>query len=68
MDQIQYVQDSQGRKTAVLIPIELWDQWRGDEGQALHKDSFSIKKYRGILKGAEIRGREEETRMRDEWD
>ena len=65
---IQYVLDANGNKTAVLIPIELWNQWNEKKKPAEQTTSFSMKKYRGILKGKGISGREEQTIMRDEWD
>lgn len=66
-DAIQYVLDAKGNKTAVLIPIELWNQRRELTKPAEQEQVFSPKKYRGILKGKAISGREEETKMRDEW-
>lgn len=66
-DAIQYVLDAKGNKTAVLIPIELWNQWKEGPNPAEQEPVFSPKKYRGILKGKGISGREEETKMRDEW-
>jgi len=67
-DAMRYVLDAKGNKTAVLIPIELWNQWREKEKPGTQTTSFSPKKYRGILKGKGIGEREEETKMRDEWD
>lgn len=66
-DAIQYVLDAKGNKTAVLIPIELWNQSKEGAKPAEQTPVFSPKKYRGILKGKAISGREEETKMRDEW-
>lgn len=67
-DAIRYVLDANGNKTAILIPIELWNQWKEERKSAEQVTLFSPKKYRGILKGKAISGREEETKMRDEWD
>lgn len=67
-DAIQYVLDVNGNKTAVLIPIELWNQWNSKKKPAEKTSSFSIKKYRGILKGKGIKGRDIQEKMRDEWD
>ena len=67
-DKIQYVLDAQGNKTAVLIPINLWDQWGGVKKTDSEKHPHPIKKYRGILKGKGYSGKEEENNMRDEWD
>lgn len=67
-DAIRYVLDSKGNKTAVLIPIGLWNQWKGEKKPDDPGSSFSPKKYRGILKGIGVSGREEEKNLRDEWD
>lgn len=64
---IQYVLDANGNKTAVLIPIDLWNQWKGERKPDNQIPPFSPKKYRGVLKGKNISGRDEETKMRDEW-
>ena len=65
---IRYVLDAKGNKTAVFIPIELWDTWKKEIRDTNLKSAFSLKKYRGILKGKDVNGRNEETKMRDEWD
>ncbi len=66
-DSIKYVLDANGKKTAVIIPIELWNRLKEDKITMKSDTSFSVKKYRGILKGKGINGRAEEIRMRDEW-
>jgi hypothetical protein len=66
-DAVQYVLDAKGNKTAVLIPIELWNQRKEWTNPFEQEPVFSPKKYRGILKGKAFSGREEETTMRDEW-
>ncbi|MCA1914882.1 hypothetical protein [Methanospirillum hungatei] len=67
-DGIQYVLDASGKKTAVIVPIELWDKLKEEKITAEQESPFSVKKYRGILKGKGISGRDEEIKMRDEWD
>lgn len=66
-DKIQYVLDARGNKTAVLIPIEIWNQWSNEDNRENNRQSVSIKQYRGIIKGKGYSGREEEDKMRDEW-
>jgi len=44
------------------------DSFKNVETICLQDDSIPIKKYRGILKGKGINGRDEEKKMRDEWD
>ncbi len=66
-EKIPYLLDAQGNKIAVLIPIEIRNQWNREDNSDGKRQSVPIKKYQGILKGKGFRGREEENKMRDEW-
>ncbi len=67
-DLIRYIMDSNGKKTAVIIPIEIWNKLREEKKTGSLISPYSPKKYRGILKENGFNGREEEIKMRDEWE
>lgn len=66
---IKYVYDSKGRKTDVIVPIELWNQ---DKSKILKeknktKKILKLSKYRGIYKDLTVDLEKEAKDLRNEW-
>lgn len=66
---IKYVYDSKGRKTDVIVPIELWNK---DKSRILKekketKKMPKLSKYRGIYKDLTVDLAREAKDLRNEW-
>lgn len=66
---IRYVYDSKGRKTDVIVPIEIWnkDKSRISKGKKETKKNLILSKYKGIYKDLNIELDKEIKNLRDEW-
>ncbi|MEN6592905.1 MAG: hypothetical protein ABFC12_06655 [Methanobacterium sp.] len=68
---IKYIYDSKGKKTGVVIPIEMWNENKSkilnghqkQEGKKVFKPS----KYRGIYHDLNLDLEKEVKKLRDEW-
>jgi hypothetical protein len=67
---VQYVYDVRGKKTGVIIPIELWneEEFNLEEVEKMEKEEvFNPSNYRGIYKHLRVDLEEEMRNFRDEW-
>ncbi len=68
---IKYIYDSKGKKTGVIIPIELWDSSKSKilKGYQENKGKkrFKPPKYRGIYHNLNPDVDKEARKLRDEW-
>ena len=67
---VQYVYDVIGKKTGVIIPIELWNEkgFKIEEAEKMEKEElFNPSKYRGIYKNLKVDLEEEIRNLREEW-
>jgi hypothetical protein len=66
--EVQYVYDEEGRRTGVIVPIDLWNRIshlakEAEEG----KGEWEPSKYRGMYKNLKVDVRAESKALRDEW-
>ncbi|KUK67906.1 MAG: hypothetical protein XE11_2642 [Methanomicrobiales archaeon 53_19] len=64
---VQYIYDSAGKKTGVIIPIDLWETLRD---KRLADEPVGISdpgKYRGIYRDLKVDLKTEVRKLRDEW-
>lgn len=64
---VQYIYDSAGKKTGVIIPIDLWETLRGER---LGDETVGISdpgQYRGIYRDLKVDLKTEIRKLRDEW-
>ena len=67
--QVQYVYDEQGRKTAVIVPISIWQKVTvPDSTTCAQEGGMDPDRYRGIYRGLKINFEEEIKKMRSEWE
>jgi hypothetical protein len=67
---VQYVYDVRGKKTGVIIPIELWNEegLKIEEVEKMEKEEvFKPSRYRGIYKNLRVDLEEEIRNLREEW-
>ena len=67
---VQYVYDVRGKKTGVIIPLELWNEkgFKIEEVEKMEKgEVFNPSKYRGIYKNLRVDFEEEIRNLREEW-
>lgn len=66
---VQYVYDKKGKKTDVIIPLELWEEIKEEveERRAVKEEVFIPSEYRGIYKDSGIDLEEEIGGLREEW-
>ncbi len=68
--QVQYVYDARGKKTGVIIPIEVWNKkgYKIEEVEKTEKkEVFNPSDYRRIYKNLRVDLEEEIRKIRDEW-
>ena len=66
--EVQYIYDEEGRRTGVIVPIELWNKIRNPEKLGRQeKGEWDPSKYRGMYKNLKIDVRTESKSLRDEW-
>ena len=66
--EVQYIFDEEGRRTGVIVPIDLWSKMsrlaeRTQEG----KNDWDPSKYRGMYKNLKVDVTKESRALRDEW-
>lgn len=68
---VEYVYDSKGKKTGVIIPLELWEKNKSKfkKIEDLNEDttSFHPSDFRGIYSNMKFNLEEEARKMREEW-
>lgn len=68
---IEYIYDSNGKKTGVIIPIDIWNKNKSkilnEQGEKESKKVFKPSKYRGIYSNLDIDIEKETKKLRDEW-
>jgi hypothetical protein len=64
MATLQYVYDSKGNKTGVIIPIEIWDE---EDMKIMDDIKFRPQDFRGIYKNIDLDLDKEIRNLRDEW-
>lgn len=66
--EVQYIYDEEGRRTGVIVPIELWNKIRNLEKLGRQeKGEWDPSMYRGMYKNLKIDVRTESKSLRDEW-
>lgn len=65
--EIQYVYDENGKRTAIIIPIQLWNEMRLKVKEREKEQVFNPSKYRGIYKNLTINLKDEIKKLRQEW-
>ena len=66
--EVQYIYDEEGRRTGVIVPIELWNKISNLEKLAREeKSEWDPSKYRGIYKNLKVDVIKESKSLRDEW-
>ncbi len=66
--EVQYVYDEDGRKTGVIIPINLWNKisYLVSRDQE-EKTNWDPSKYRGMYKDLKVDVKKESAALREEW-
>lgn len=65
--EIQYVYDESGKRTAVIIPVQLWNEIRLKMKEGEKEQVFNPSKYRGIYKNWTVNLEDEVKKLRREW-
>jgi hypothetical protein len=66
--EVQYVYDEEGRRTGVIVPIDLWNRISHlAEAVKESKAEWDPSKYRGMYKNLKVDVKAESTALRDEW-
>ena len=66
--EVQYIYDEEGRRTGVIVPIELWNKIRNPEKLGRQeKGEWDPSKYRGMYKKHKVDVTKESKSLRDEW-
>lgn len=64
---VQYIYDTEGRKTGVIVPIDLWDTLNTEEPADKQIGAPDPGKYRGIYRDLKADLKAEIQNLRDEW-
>ncbi|WP_342771261.1 MULTISPECIES: hypothetical protein [unclassified Methanoculleus] len=64
---VQYICDAEGRKTGVIVPIDLWDSLNAEKPADKRVGVPDPEKYRGIYRDLNIDLKAEIRNLRDEW-
>ena len=65
---VQYVYDEDGRQTAVIVPIHLWNKISHlVGGRTEGKSDWDPSKYREMYRDLKIDVKKESAALRDEW-
>lgn len=64
---VKYVYDSKGKKTGVIIPIDLWEISKSRIIAIENKKEFQPSEYRGIYSNMKFDLEEETKKLREEW-
>ncbi len=67
---VQYIYDAKGRKTGVIVSIDLWDAISAGKpiDNRTGVGSPDPRKYRGIYRDLKVDLKAEIQSLRDEWD
>lgn len=67
--EVQYIYNQEGRRTGVIVPIDLWDRLSrlAEECQEEDKGEWDPSKYRGMYKDLKVDVKKESKALRDEW-
>lgn len=68
MMDVEYIYNREGRRTGVIIPIDLWDKIShlAEVGQE-DKGVWDPSKYSGMYKNLKVDVKKESKALRDEW-
>lgn len=66
--QVQYIYDETGKKTGVIVPIELWQDLSPAKRQPKKKSPFNPARFRGILRNVPVDLEKELRILRQEWE
>ncbi|MCC7550823.1 MAG: hypothetical protein KO316_04860 [Methanobacterium sp.] len=68
---VQYIYDSKGKKTGVIIPIEVWEKSKLKiiemESSKDRKKDFHPSLFRGIYSNMKLDLQQEARKLREEW-
>ena len=64
---VQYICDAEGRKTGVIVPIDLWDSLNAEKPAGKRVGVPDPGKYRGIYRNLNVDLKAEIRNLRDEW-
>lgn len=64
---VQYIYDTEGRKTGVIVPIDLWDSLSTGKPANKQIGVPNPGKYRGIYRNLKADLKAEIRSLRDEW-
>lgn len=64
---VQYICDAEGRKTGVIVPIDLWDSLNAEKPVGERVGVPDPGKYRGIYRNLNVDLKAEIRNLRDEW-
>ena len=64
---VQYICDAEGRKTGVIVPIDLWNSLTAEKTAGKRVGVLDPGKYRGIYRGLNVDLNAEIRNLRDEW-
>ena len=64
---VQYICDAEGRKTGVIVPIDLWNSLTAEKTVDKRVGVLDPGKYRGIYRGLNVDLKAEIRNLRDEW-
>jgi len=65
---VQYICDADGRKTDVIVPIDLWESLTAEKPAAEPIGVAEPARYRGIYRDLDLDLEAEARNLRDEWD
>ena len=66
--EVQYIYDKEGKRTGVIVPIELWNKMSSPKQLAREeKSEWDPSKYRGMYKNLKVVVIKESKSLRDEW-
>mgnify|MGYP000928625860 CR=1 FL=1 len=64
---VKYVYDSKGKKTGVIIPIDVWEKTKSKIIAMENKNEFHPSQFRGIYRNMKLDWEEEAKKLREEW-
>jgi len=65
---VQYICDAEGRKTDVIVPIDLWESLTAEKPADRPIGVSEPSRYRGIYRDRDLDLKAEVRNLRDEWD
>lgn len=66
---VKYIYDSKGKKTAIIVPIEIWEKNKSTlkKINQIKSRLFNPSDYRGIYREMKLDLEKESRNLRDEW-